>query len=289
MILKILRVGALICAGVLLAESQRASASLIPLGLDANKNVFVQEYWENGAPYYLVFNLNKASVEFSVHAAKGNGGAALTRPVRVPPLSVGKVDISAVVGQPWLDVFVNGASIGLFDTVLPPPAQARGTVSSMGLNDIGGRSAMVWVEHSGPSKADRPLELRLHIVPIEPTKSKEKLVVTQIHFKRQADPSRFPETPIQEILCDSLPVKDLGGELVIDVDHPLKPAAEYVATLRFKRPAASRLWAVIVGGAILEREGPVIHGSLGHMTFGPEIGRTPGGRFGIVRGIPLEP
>src|SRR5262245_26015278 len=74
-----------------------ARAGVIAIGLDWRKNVFVQEIWKDGVPYYVLANLGKEAVTVSV--TEGKGDKVLAGPWKVAAKGVATHEVKGLVGK----------------------------------------------------------------------------------------------------------------------------------------------------------------------------------------------
>lgn len=200
---------------------QPAQADVIGIGLDWRKNIFVQEYWSEGKPFYAI--ANKTDTDQTLTCLAYQGKAKLSDPWKVPAHSVVHVDASALVGKDLLQFdLASGGSLGLMASPTTPKEFPKAPIVSYdGLNGSGGRHADIWVEQDAKTfESGKPVELRIQI----PSDRAELIV-------------KKGELDAIEVSSESLPVapgKD--DSFTLDFSKPVKPQEVHTVVLKFTAP-----------------------------------------------------
>lgn len=234
------------------------AANVIGIGLDFRKGIFVQEYWQDGKPFYALANLGKEAVHISV--ADWKTGAVMAGPWEVKAMSVSRVDASKVGGNALVSFRVANGALGLLMPPTAPAERMMGVLASYdGMNGSGGRHTELWCEQTKPAfKSAEMIELKIKV----PGNS------GVIKYSTKGEDSIIAQLPLQEAICETLPVKTVGNEIQILTSQPLKAEKLHTVTLRFRAPMVTTPTMVMVSGwrAI-----------------------SNGGGHGITRGIIVEP
>jgi len=220
------------------ASTSTARAELIGVGLDFRTGVFVQEYWQNGKPYYALANLGKEGVQISVNDWKS--GAALAGPWGVQSQSVTHVDASKLPANGLVRFqLANGKALGLLNVPMPPAASGKNVATFEGMNGSGGRHNELWCEQEKLAySADEVIDLKL-LVPGG---------AGIIKYSTKAEEGAILQLPLLEATCETLPITRMGDQVQILASKPLKKQALHTITLRFRAPMASTPTMVMVSG-----------------------------------------
>jgi hypothetical protein len=253
--------GRIVCLVLLLGcFTGAARAEVIGIGLDWRKNVFIQEYWQAGAPRYLIANLGKEPVKVAVYNRQA-AGPALAGPWEVPANGIIRVDAPNAMAEGLLQFkLADGTSLGLLGAPVAPASLAKDrTVSNDGLNGSGGRQRDLWCEQE---KAAFPAGGIIEVTLLIPA---GKGTVT---FQKKKGLDTPPEAVIREARSETLTVQATDKEIRIDSNRPLKEAKLHTVTLRFDAP-------------------PVTAPTLVAIDAWCATGK--GGGFHIIRGVVVEP
>ncbi|QDU95892.1 hypothetical protein [Lignipirellula cremea] len=200
---------------------RQASAEIIGIGLDWRKNIFVQEYWSEGKPYYAI--ANKTDSDQTIVCVAYRGQAKLAGPWKAPANSVVHVDASPLIGKDLVQFDLEGgSSLGL---MAAPPAPGdipqAPVVSFDGLNGSGGRHTDIWVEQNATTfTSGKPVELRMQI----PGTQGELMV-------------KKGDLPAIEVVCDTLKVTPgKNGGFTLDFAKPTKAQDVHTVVLKFVAP-----------------------------------------------------
>ncbi|MBM4038300.1 MAG: hypothetical protein FJ290_07290 [Planctomycetes bacterium] len=254
-------------------------ASSIGVGLDWRTGLFVQEYWRDGKPRYLIANLTRVAAKITVQTVNidaREGGQAfreknplpqkpietLAGPWEVPAGGLADVDASPLLGKGLVEFRAGDKRLGLLEAPKAPPAQpASGVATSCGINGSGGRQRGMWCEQAAlRAAAKAEFEVKLVTAANQGT----------IKFSKKAKPgadARPAELALLEATCDTLTVTSTDDAVVIDTGKPLKDQPWHTAMLRFKAPDVSAATLVTFGGWVQ-------HG---------------GGGYWLIRGLVVEP
>jgi hypothetical protein len=226
-------------------------ADQIPLGLSW-KEIYVQEYFNDGQPYFLIANLGKKDVLITTtEGGKWKVGAGKV------------VERKTTAGQPndLVRFYSNGGSLGLVPVPIAPKQPVKDKIATYaGLNGSGGTYYDVYCvqkQLSFPSGGKIEIEL------IVPPKAG-----TMTFPKDKKHDYPITEVFITQIKCDSLPVTDNGKEIVINANQPLKEQKAHTAMLQFQAPKVDRRTLVMFSGW---------------------SARSGGGGHGITRGVVIVP
>jgi hypothetical protein len=247
---------------LLLCTFQPARATVIGLGLDWRKNVFVQEYWRDGKPGYVIANLRKDPVKVGVHEwNRGQAGKQIAGPWEVKGKGVLSVDASPVRGGGLLMfMLADGDSLGLLPAPAAPANPPRDVLLTYnGLNGSGGSRLDLWCEQKTLAfPSGGTIELRLMLPPGSGV----------VAFKKTKSVESPPEALIAEAACATLPVQAGDKDVRIDANKPLKDQKLHAVTLHFKAP---------------EVDAPTLVVCNGWFTL------AGGGGFTLTRGVIVEP
>lgn len=228
-------------AGLLLVPlcGSFARAELIGVGLDFRKGIFVQEYWQDGKPYYAIANLGKEKTTISV--ADWKTGAVLAGPWDLMAQTVRHVDASTVRGDALVRFqLADGSALGLLMPPTPPPNPVKGSLATYdGMNGSGGRQVELWCEQAVPAfKTGEIIELALKL----PTGA------GVIKYTTKPENGNVVQLPLLEASCETLPVKNVGNEYQILASKPLKAEKLHTVTLRFRAPTVAAPTMVMLSG-----------------------------------------
>jgi hypothetical protein len=234
-----------------------ARAGVIPVGLDWRKNVFVQEIWKDGVPYYVVANLGKEDVTVSVFEQKGD--KVLAGPWKIAGKGAATHEIKGLVGKNLVTFkLADGTSLGMIFGPGDEKPDKKAIVSYYGLNGSGGRQTKLWIEQPAETvKAGEVFELTLK-VPAN---------VGTIRFPLQTVTGAIKALQPFEVVSATLPIiKDKMHE--IDTHKPTKAEPIHTVTLRFRAPDVDTPTMFMINGSQ----------------------RLPdGGGMGITRGVLVSP
>ena len=239
------------------AMSLRADASQIAIGIDWRKNIFIQEIWKDGVPYYQIANLNKDAATITVTDRKEAN--LLAGPWVVRAQDTLTMDVRNLIDKGLMSFKLSdGSSLGL----MPSPtkeAAVKGTIVSYdGLNGSGGRQTTLWIEQATetfPAGADFTVTLKI------PANS------GVVKWSQKAETNgTMSQLPLLEAKSETLPISNKGALIEIDTGKPTKQEAIHSVTLRFRTPATPTM--VMISGFRFNANG---------------------GGHGITRGIVVTP
>lgn len=216
------------------AGTLAAWGMMIAVGLDWRQNYFIQEYWQDGKPFFLIANQTDTDNTVAVTDHKAQGPVkTLAGPWPVKAHQIVTVDATALVGQELVGVQLgNGTGLGLVNAPVAPPAElkATGLLSTYGLNGSGGRQLDAWVETQGPLlTGGTTTEVRLHL-----PASAGELVITK------------ENNPGIKVAAEGLKVVETAKDFTLDVQHPAQAAASYTVVLTLPLPAVKQPTMVVL-------------------------------------------
>jgi hypothetical protein len=236
-------------AGVLAAH--QADASLIAVGLPW-KDVFVQEYWKDGAPRYAIANFRKEDIVVSVCAGREQEGLKpLAGPWKVKAGAI--VHVDAPKGQTGLlsVVLGDGKSLGLISAPQSGQGQPKEKyVSYDGLNGSGGRHTDLWCEQDALTvKSGGVIELTLKL----PANAG---ILKYTKVKEERNPAiAVSKATVKEAVSETALITADDKSITIDTKKPAKPAPMHTVTVRFEAPKVAEPMMVYVDGWLAKSEG----------------------------------
>lgn len=249
------------------------SASQIAVGLDWRQNVFVQEYWQDGKPRYVIYNQRAEDLKLIVNEVQfvNVPGTESFRAVEGKELAdwnvkskeVLLVDAPKVPAEGGLRFLrfrtAGGQQLGLLSLPVPPTDFPKDKIVSYdGMNGSGGRHRNVGYEQDSLTfKSDGVIEVKLNL----PASGE---VVT---FKKTKSMDTPVEALIYEARCDTLPIQVSKESITIDTSKPLKAALIHSVTLRFKAPKVEVPTMAVIDGWVT----------------------VAGGGYHVIRGVIVEP
>jgi hypothetical protein len=215
-----------ILAGMILVVP--AEGSVIGVGLDWRKNVFVQEYWQDGVPHYVLANLGSTAIQITVH--ERTSGVQLAGPWEIKPRSVTFVDARPLQGKDLVAFkLADGTNLGLLGSPVPPATPIKDAIATYdGLNGSGGRHNIPWFEQTSLTfRSGEVFEVKLMM----------QSPGGVVKFSRKGgNEVAISQLPLVEAVCPSLAVKVSGDQIQIDANRPLQPQKIHPITLRFRAP-----------------------------------------------------
>lgn len=230
------------------------------------RDIFVQEYWEDGVPYYAIANFRDETVKISLFAWRAEGEAkALAGPWEIKAKSVLRVEApSNLEGQLLSFRMEDGQRLGLLSAPESGSTKPEDRYASYdGLNGSGGRHADLWCEQAMPAfKSNGVIEIKVRI----PARK------GILKFKKAAQ-RRLPDCVITEVTIREAESKTAGIStddvyIVIDTSKAALPAKLHTVNLRFDAPKVAQ---------------PTMFYIAGFLTISPGTGH------GITRGVIVEP
>lgn len=210
----------------------RVDAEVIGVGLNWQKNIFVQEFWRDGAPLIAIANKSEQPASLTAHDRRT--GNQLAGPWGVEVGAVVVTPIDALKGHDLIELRNGDDSLGLINAPVAPKELGNGPAvrSNYGLNGSGGRQAELMVEQDRTSfPPGEVAEIKL-LLPAD---------AGEILFKTD-------KNPIEAIACESLPIKQEPGKYTILANKPKQKLPQHVVTIRLKMPEVESPTMIVLDG-----------------------------------------
>lgn len=198
---------------LVLALPALMSASQIPVGLDWDQNVFVQEFWQEGKARYAIFNNRLEAIKLTVNKVRfvTVPGTESFRAVEGKDLASWKINSKGVVfvdaplapaggGLQFLRFRIaDGPRLGLLTFPAAPADLPQGKIVSCdGINGSGGRQQKVCFEQDSLTfKSDGIIKVKLQLPAGGET----------VTFKKSKSTENLAEALISEAECTTLPIQ----------------------------------------------------------------------------------
>ncbi len=211
-----------------------ARGDVIGVGLNWRAEVFVQEVWEGGEPFYLLFSRREKPVKLTVHSYRG--GEKLAGPWSLPPKRLVRVKAAGLIGKDLISLRLDdGVNLGLLESPVKGAwgkDDAKRLVSHYGLNGSGGRQKDIWVTH--PALSVEPGTTFSIDVSI-PSKSGAYLWSKQ-------------KNEIASVTCPSLDVLEFPDRFEVDTGKGKGAVSRHVVTIKLRAPKEKSPALIILGG-----------------------------------------
>jgi hypothetical protein len=233
----------------------------VGVGLDLKKEVFIQEYWDGGIPFYAMANLRKTPVKVSIDEWENRRiGKRLIGPVAIGPNSLTRVNVAAAAENRELVAVTldDGTLLGLLRGPRNRPAVKDGHITTFdGLNGIGGSRPDLWfTQNKLAYLPGSEIELRLRV----PDR------IGMIRFSKEQSLASHPAAALTSVTSDSLSVSEDERGFTIDATNSRHVRDSHSITLHIRAPRTGSPVFVTINGRVTTPEG---------------------GGFSLTRGIPL--
>ena len=255
---------------VSLIVNDRVAGQQIGTMIDPESGVYLQEFWEEGKPWYAVANFNEAPVSLGFYEWKE--GAAGRRLLSADQLDPGRVMM--ILGadlreESQLILVARDTPSGPIPLgrmprpALPLEKLGQGTVNKKYVNTYyglnGSRTGLhrIWFVQTGRvlPASDGMIALTLNTL----------ADVGKITLSRVASKEFRNEASVEEASCSTLPVKQYGAAFLVDTDSPLEDRPYHRIELRLKPPDGRKKTMVVLNarlnqvrltrGILIDREG----------------------------------
>ena len=213
-------------------------ADIIGVGLDWRSGIFVQEFWEKGAPSYLIANHSKAAVELTVHDFDSSWRLnqplpkAVAGPFKIPAGGRLVVDAKALVGgglRRWM--IVGKQPLGVLPSPIAPSFEGAGICTSLGLSGSGGSLQGLYAVHPKLEiEAGAMAKVVLHIPGNAGT------LKFQVKPDVINDPLRPQNLIVEKAESDTLKITKDEKQIVIDATAPAKDGKSHQVVLTIAIP-----------------------------------------------------
>jgi len=249
------------------------------LGLDVSYNVFVQEYWRDGRPYYLIANLREKPVAILACGWDPDLGDGETLGEWcVDEGSYRLVNVKGLPKQDYVAFYIDDDPWGVMRAP-ELPGEIPGIVSYVGLNGVGGRDFGVGfhlrsMEVRRGERFAVTLRIKsgagiLHLHKRVPL-NKHGRPSRQFSIPVYGQPNKWFTLPVAHLLSAksaTLPIRDLVGQVIVEAIETVGATKAHEVQLEYLIPDNADGPLVVISGWI-ETE--------------PGLGRT------IVKGIAME-
>lgn len=238
---------------VLVNCATQVQCESVAIGL-SGKNIFVQEYWKDGLPRYLIANLRKDTVRIIVHrkVASKESEKPLAGPWEVENNSVLDVDASRLRGKGLLRFQTEcGISLGILDQPSAPPSIAKDAIATTcGLNGVG-LDSVLFEQDKLIARSGEIVELKC-VLPagsgvLRFGKQREPLAIEGI-YPAVLSQELISEALVIEGRCSTLAVNITEREISVDTQMRDKSLKYHIVTLRFRAPKVGAKTMVEISG-----------------------------------------
>jgi hypothetical protein len=216
-----------------------AHADVIGVGLDFNKGIWVQEYWQDGKPFYLLFNPTGTAVTLSVRQRADN--ELVAGPWTLAAGAALDVDAGPLQGKDLIKFdLTDKVNLGLLHAPSKAEGQPdKGLVTCLGLNGSGGRYPKHWVEHASLKvSAGDPVELKI-VIPAD----QKQLIVNK------------KDLPGLEVTCESLKVTQDAQKFTVDVGKATADKPSHTVVVKLTAPKVEKPTLLMFDGFLFAKSG----------------------------------
>jgi hypothetical protein len=246
----------MMCAWLSATVAPEQSAPTIGVGLDWSKQIFVQEFWTGGEPFYAVVNARPEPVELRIHEyRRAEAGALLLEPIHLPAKGFERVPAARLIG-PELLLFKtgDGTTLGVLQAPRrnpagwPAPDADRAIITCNGLNGSGGLR-MDLATYQGRMEYSSGAEFRLSLsLPAD---------VGVVSIPRHGPKELPASVTVLAAESKTLRVSQDDRAFIIDTTNPDSSQAVHWVVLTLKAPAVRTPTMAVLSGRLKTQVGSV--------------------------------